>query len=349
MAKTASDQLFERLLEWGVDTVFGIPGDGINGFMEGPAEAPREDPVRPGPARGGRGVRRVRLRQVHRAAGRLHRHQRPRRHPSAQRPLRRQDGQHPRPGDHRADLSRPDGDAVPAGGRPPQPVQGRGGLQPADHGPQARPRTGRRRLPRGAVARGVAHLNCPNDWQDLTGEEASPMNEAGHTSAPPGRRRSSSRRRPSLETAAALLNAGKRTVILVGQGARGAGDDIERMAEALAAPRSSRPCSARPSSPTTRPYHDRRPRPARHAPVREGDGGVRHPAAGRHQLPVHELPAQAGPGEGRPDRPRSATARPPLPDRHRPRRRRAGDARGPPPAAQAARRTARSWRRLRSG
>ena len=34
MAKTASDQFFERLLEWGVDTVFGIPGDGINGFME---------------------------------------------------------------------------------------------------------------------------------------------------------------------------------------------------------------------------------------------------------------------------------------------------------------------------
>ena len=26
--------LFERLVEWGVDTIFGIPGDGINGFME---------------------------------------------------------------------------------------------------------------------------------------------------------------------------------------------------------------------------------------------------------------------------------------------------------------------------
>jgi pyruvate dehydrogenase (quinone)/pyruvate oxidase len=32
--RTASDQLVERLLEWGIDTVFGLPGDGINGVME---------------------------------------------------------------------------------------------------------------------------------------------------------------------------------------------------------------------------------------------------------------------------------------------------------------------------
>jgi pyruvate dehydrogenase (quinone)/pyruvate oxidase len=32
--RTASDVLVERLLEWGVDTIFGLPGDGINGFME---------------------------------------------------------------------------------------------------------------------------------------------------------------------------------------------------------------------------------------------------------------------------------------------------------------------------
>ncbi|HET7531018.1 MAG TPA: thiamine pyrophosphate-binding protein, partial [Mycobacteriales bacterium] len=32
--RTASDALVERLLEWGVDTVFGLPGDGINGLME---------------------------------------------------------------------------------------------------------------------------------------------------------------------------------------------------------------------------------------------------------------------------------------------------------------------------
>lgn len=35
MAKIASESLIERLAEWGVDTVFGLPGDGINGIMEG--------------------------------------------------------------------------------------------------------------------------------------------------------------------------------------------------------------------------------------------------------------------------------------------------------------------------
>ena len=34
MAATAADRMVECLLEWGVDTVFGLPGDGINGIME---------------------------------------------------------------------------------------------------------------------------------------------------------------------------------------------------------------------------------------------------------------------------------------------------------------------------
>src|ERR1044071_2707500 len=32
--RTASDVLADRLIDWGVDTIFGLPGDGINGFME---------------------------------------------------------------------------------------------------------------------------------------------------------------------------------------------------------------------------------------------------------------------------------------------------------------------------
>jgi len=35
MARTTAHVLFERLADWGVDTIFGLPGDGINGFMEG--------------------------------------------------------------------------------------------------------------------------------------------------------------------------------------------------------------------------------------------------------------------------------------------------------------------------
>ncbi|HEY5628243.1 MAG TPA: thiamine pyrophosphate-dependent enzyme, partial [Candidatus Limnocylindrales bacterium] len=34
MAKTAADVLVETLIAWGVDTIFGLPGDGINGIME---------------------------------------------------------------------------------------------------------------------------------------------------------------------------------------------------------------------------------------------------------------------------------------------------------------------------
>src|SRR3954451_3088487 len=33
-SKIASELLIERLADWGVDTVFGLPGDGINGLME---------------------------------------------------------------------------------------------------------------------------------------------------------------------------------------------------------------------------------------------------------------------------------------------------------------------------
>ncbi len=35
MKRIAAEALVERLADWGVDTVFGLPGDGINGLMEG--------------------------------------------------------------------------------------------------------------------------------------------------------------------------------------------------------------------------------------------------------------------------------------------------------------------------
>src|SRR5438874_6284583 len=44
MARTAADVLVEGIIDWGVDTVFGLPGDGINGIME--ALRTRQDKVR---------------------------------------------------------------------------------------------------------------------------------------------------------------------------------------------------------------------------------------------------------------------------------------------------------------
>jgi len=44
MTTTGGDVLVETLLDWGVDTVFGLPGDGINGIME--ALRTRQDKIR---------------------------------------------------------------------------------------------------------------------------------------------------------------------------------------------------------------------------------------------------------------------------------------------------------------
>ena len=44
MAKTGGDILVETLIKWGVDTIFGIPGDGINGVFEALRE--RQEKIR---------------------------------------------------------------------------------------------------------------------------------------------------------------------------------------------------------------------------------------------------------------------------------------------------------------
>src|SRR3954451_15320667 len=44
MTRTASDVLVETIHQWGVDIVFGLPGDGINGIME--ALRKRQDEIR---------------------------------------------------------------------------------------------------------------------------------------------------------------------------------------------------------------------------------------------------------------------------------------------------------------
>ena len=44
MKTTASDVLIDSIHDWGVDVVFGLPGDGINGIME--ALRKRADKIR---------------------------------------------------------------------------------------------------------------------------------------------------------------------------------------------------------------------------------------------------------------------------------------------------------------
>jgi len=86
--------------------------------------------------------------------------------------------------------------------------------------------------------RGVAHITCPVDLQDQTLDEDEKKSEKevdDHTS---------DMWRPpivvpcdaDLRAAADVVNRGRKTVILAGQGALGAGTELEQLAELLAAP-----------------------------------------------------------------------------------------------------------------
>ena len=44
MSKTVSDFLCERLSQWGIRTIFGYPGDGINGLLGRFQREPRSWP-----------------------------------------------------------------------------------------------------------------------------------------------------------------------------------------------------------------------------------------------------------------------------------------------------------------
>ncbi|MDR3569669.1 MAG: thiamine pyrophosphate-binding protein [Syntrophobacteraceae bacterium] len=44
MKMTASDEFMDTLVDWGVEVIFGLPGDGIDGFME--ALRKRQDKIR---------------------------------------------------------------------------------------------------------------------------------------------------------------------------------------------------------------------------------------------------------------------------------------------------------------
>lgn len=89
---------------------------------------------------------------------------------------------------------------------------------------------------RSAMAyRGVAHVTIPVDVQELTVEERSKRNVEHHVSDVPAR----SARLPNeadLHRAAELLNSGKRVAILAGRGALEATDELVQVAEILGAP-----------------------------------------------------------------------------------------------------------------
>ncbi|HEV8581415.1 MAG TPA: thiamine pyrophosphate-dependent enzyme [Thermoanaerobaculia bacterium] len=235
MAKTAADILVETLIDWGVDTVFGLPGDGINGIME--ALRTRQDLVRF-----------VQVRHEEAAAfmacgyakytgklgvclatsgpGGLH--------------LlnglydAKMDGQPVLAitghsyhdlidtfSQQDVDLDRVFQDVTVYNTR----VMGAAHVENVTH-----------LACRASLSyRGVSHINFPVDLQEQEGGERSPRNRPHHASDVFARRAAL----PStddLRRAAGVLNAGKRIAILAGRGALHATDELEQLAETLGAP-----------------------------------------------------------------------------------------------------------------
>ncbi|MGV3720766.1 MAG: thiamine pyrophosphate-dependent enzyme [Actinomycetota bacterium] len=91
---------------------------------------------------------------------------------------------------------------------------------------------------RNALAhRGVAHINFPTDFQGMACKNGRPSKRGKHFEATAVFARDAGLpAQANLAAAANLLNQGKKIVIMAGQGAIGAGDELEQLAEVLAAP-----------------------------------------------------------------------------------------------------------------
>jgi len=83
--------------------------------------------------------------------------------------------------------------------------------------------------------RGVAHINFPVDFQSMEAKERSERNLPKHTSHVMASK-AGLPREDDLRKAAEILNAGKRIAIMAGRGAIGAADELERVAEILGSP-----------------------------------------------------------------------------------------------------------------
>ncbi|MBC8163260.1 MAG: pyruvate oxidase [Roseiflexaceae bacterium] len=99
---------------------------------------------------------------------------------------------------------------------------------------------------------GVAHINFPTDTQDQVGGERSMRNVPGHNIEIVARRAGLPADH-DLQRAAALLNAGTKIAILAGRGALDATDELERLAEMLGAP-IIKPLLGKAAVPDTSPY-----------------------------------------------------------------------------------------------
>lgn len=235
MATTAGDILVEILIDWGVEVIFGIPGDGINGVIE--ALRKRQDKIRF-----------IQVRHEEAAAfaacgyakftGKL----------GVCLSTSGPGGIHLLNGLYDAKM---DG----------QPVLAITGMQFHDligtftqqdveldklfedvaiynarvMGPAHIENVANLAIRSALSKRGVAHITIPVDFQDMEVKNRTPRNVRHHVSEAPV----SFSFAPGTELvarAADILMSGKRTAILAGRGALGATDELEQVAELLGAP-----------------------------------------------------------------------------------------------------------------
>jgi pyruvate dehydrogenase (quinone)/pyruvate oxidase len=249
---TTSDLLVERLLDWGVDTIFGLPGDGINGIME--ALRIRQDRIRF-----------VHVRHEEAAAfmacgyakftGRL----------GVCLATSGPGGIHLLNGLYDAKLDR-------------QPVLAITGMAYHDlvhtftqqdveldklfmdvavynnrvMGKAHVENTVDLAVRAALAYKGVAHITIPSDVQDMEAEERSKRNKPHHASDAPARS-AAVPDEAGLREAADILNAGEKVVILAGQGSLDATTELEQIADALGAP-VAKPLLGKGAVPDDSPY-----------------------------------------------------------------------------------------------
>lgn len=236
MDPTAADILVDSLIDWDVDTVFGLPGDGINGIME--ALRTRQDRIRFIQARNEEGASFMACAYA-KWTGRL----------GCCLATTGPGGVHLLNGLYDAKFDRAPVLAIT--GLPYHDLSQTSTQQDIDHvrlfadvAEHTAAITGAAEVEtavalacRTALARrGVAHLAMPVDVQEqrLGADKASPRNRAGTSLA-----YAEGPRAPAdaaVEAAAAILAAGQRVLILAGQGALGAADELAFTAELLGAP-----------------------------------------------------------------------------------------------------------------
>ena len=235
MAQTGGDILIDTIIDWGVDVIFGLPGDGINGIIE--ALRTRQDRIRF-----------IQVRHEEAAAfmacayakytGRL----------GVCLATSGPGGIHLLNGLYDAKL-----DAQPVlaiTGHHFHDLIDTHAQQDVDldrlfmdvalyttrvMGPEHVANVADLACRKALAARGVAHLNFPVDFQSMTAKERSERNIAQHTSHVMANK-AGLPCEDDVTRAAEILNRGKRIAIMAGRGAIGATDELERLAELLAAP-----------------------------------------------------------------------------------------------------------------